>query len=271
MCKYEFDRNLWAMCILALSICYPESASAQAIPEAAARAAQPPNSASPAVAAALDARLDMDFSDTPLIDVLDFLQTQTGVTFYIRRKSLEEAGVTPDLHIDSRFGAIRVETWLDLVLGELELTWYEKDGLIVITTPEDAEVTLFTRVYNCRDLLALPLHPAETPASKEAFARAAADRLKAAEAAKAAAEGCGSIDPRPLRPLDPAERLMEIISRAVDLHTWDEVGGPGTMGEYSGLLVVTQTDRTHKRVERVLDMLREAAGLEVPKTGKVVR
>ena len=32
----------------------------------------------------------------------------------------------------------------------------ERDGLILITTPEDAESRLEIRVYDCRDLLAMP-------------------------------------------------------------------------------------------------------------------
>ena len=50
-----------------------------------------------------------------------------------------------------------------------------------------------------------------------------------------------------------------------------ETPGNGTISEYNGLIVVTQTAQTHNKIERVLDMLREAAGLESPKTGKVVR
>ena len=41
--------------------------------------------------------------------------------------------------------------------------------------------------------------------------------------------------------------------------------------ELPGLIVITQTAQTHKKIEHVLDMLRQAAGLEVPKTEKVVR
>jgi hypothetical protein len=37
------------------------------------------------------------------------------------------------------------------------------------------------------------------------------------------------------------------------------------------LIVVTQTAQTHRKIEHVLEMLRRAAGLEVSKTGKVVR
>ena len=57
----------------------------------------------------------------------------------------------------------------------------------------------------------------------------------------------------------------------VDVDSWDDVGGPGSISEYNGLVVITQTAAVHKKVERLFDMLREAAGLEVPKSGKVVR
>jgi hypothetical protein len=49
------------------------------------------------------------------------------------------------------------------------------------------------------------------------------------------------------------------------------MGGPGSISEYHGLIVVTQTAKTHKKVERVLDMLREASGFEVGKSKKVVQ
>jgi hypothetical protein len=68
-----------------------------------------------------------------------------------------------------------------------------------------------------------------------------------------------------------AQQLMEIATHNVNPDSWTEVGGPGSIGEYNGLIVIAQTDKTHRKVERLFDMLREAAGLEVPKSGKVVR
>jgi hypothetical protein len=62
---------------------------------------------------------------------------------------------------------------------------------------------------------------------------------------------------------------MQIIATNIEPNMWDDVGGVGSVSEYNGLLVVTQTMQVHKQVEHVLDMLREAAGLEGP--GKVVR
>jgi hypothetical protein len=77
---------------------------------------------------------------------------------------------------------------------------------------------------------------------------------------------------RPLSEQDlKAEQLMDILTTAVDPQGWSEMGGPGTIGQYNGLIVVSQSSRTHTKVEKVLDMLREAAGLPKTKASRVVR
>ena len=229
------------------------------------------------LAAALLKRVDIAFTDRPLVSAFQSMQEQTGVTFHIRGKKLEEAGVNLDTPLTSHFQAVRLETWLDLVLDDLELTWMVKDDLIIITTPEDAETQLVIRVYDCRDLLAIPRTPAPvaepvTPAVAKELPRAT-DVCEGAtpNASSPATIGCGSVRRVPLRPADPAEHLMEVITQAVDLATWDENGGPGTIGEYRGMLIVTQTDRIHAKVEHVLNMMRQSAGLETSKTEQVVR
>ena len=70
---------------------------------------------------------------------------------------------------------------------------------------------------------------------------------------------------------------MTILTTNVDPTTWqgNVVNGvmnaaSGSVSEYNGLIVVTQTAQTHTKIEHVLDMLREAAGLD-PKARKVVR
>jgi hypothetical protein len=57
-----------------------------------------------------------------------------------------------------------------------------------------------------------------------------------------------------------ADRLMNIVTSAVAPDSWQASGGFGTVGEYSGLLVVNHNARTHRQIEKVLAMLREAAG-----------
>ncbi len=61
-----------------------------------------------------------------------------------------------------------------------------------------------------------------------------------------------------------AERLMHLITTAVKPDSWEDMGGFGTISEYKGLIVINHNARTHKEVEKVLSMLREAAGTLLP-------
>ena len=114
--------------------------------------------------------------------------------------------------------------------------------------------------------------PAESPPNSNAAPPAAEN------AAAPASTGGSSIGPalpgrRPMQPLSEYERrsndLIELITSIVKPDSWDDVGGPGTIDAFNGLLVVSQTAEVHQSVERLLDMLREAADLEL-KTGKVL-
>ena len=178
------------------------------------------------------------------------------------------------------------------MLSEMDLTHVERDELLFVTTPEDAESQLIVRVYDVRDLLAMPW--VEQPAaSKPAgmaggmgggmFAVADSEQVPGGisgtgsnavqPGGSANRGGMGGMGPpgrAPPQPPSGSDSLIEMITTIVQPDSWDDVGGPGGVDCYKGLLAVSQTDQVHKRIERFLDMLREAAGLEVT-TGKVVR
>lgn len=253
----------------------------------------------------LQQRLDIAFIETPLKDVIDFLQDTTGIQFVLNQKRMEEAGVNIDTAITKNFRQVRLGTFLDLMLEELELVYVERDEeLIVITTREDAAATMTVRVYDCRDLLELAivgpvvpgavrggrggggsggggffggLDPSDSvnSAGDEILAQAAGlggalDPAAAAGMGGAGggmAPGAGVVTEHDLR----ADRLIDVIVSAVDPDSWVDMGGSGSVSEFGGLVVISQSARTHNKVERVLDMLREAAGLEMVNAKKVVR
>jgi hypothetical protein len=262
----------------------------------------------------LNQRMDIDYEDMPLKDVATALTDRTGVTFYLNAMKLNEASVSPEAPITSHFRRIRLSTWLELALGQHELTYVIRDDIVVITTPEDAENELATRVYDCRDLLAMPAPPGADkflparpspgmggmgggmfavedqpksptdagggsgpPQAKGPWTVAPPGGVPASPTPSGGAGGGFSYSGGPVDqssgPLTEhdlrADNLMNLIMENIDPNTWDDVGGVGSISEYNGLFVVTQTTQTHKKVERVLDMLREAAGLPGP--GKVVR
>ena len=51
--------------------------------------------------------------------------------------------------------------------------------------------------------------------------------------------------------------LIFVIKETIATATWDDLGGPGTIAEYGGLLVVSQTSAVHEQIVDLLDQLAE--------------
>jgi hypothetical protein len=253
----------------------------------------------------LNERGDFSYVKTPLNDVVEHLTSTTGVQFVLNSKRLEEAGLGTDTPVSRSLHGVRLSTFLDLLLSDLQLTYVEKEGelLLIITTPEDAEATMLIRVYDCRDLLSMPwpdgaqrqtsgggsaggfgggsspfgggggTNQPKEKAKQPATGDSDAGGIRVPDGivpqfGDGSGFGGGMGQGRPQREPTEHERRVEalvgLIETNVDPHTWEVQGGPGSISEFGGLVVVTQTAKTHKKVERVLDMLRQAAGLESP-------
>jgi hypothetical protein len=252
----------------------------------------------PSLQEKLNKRINVQFGPTPLRDALEYLKGETQIQFVISAKKIEEAGVNADTPVSLNLSRVRVRTVLEIMLKDLELRFMEKDELVFVTTPEDAESDMETRVYDCRDLLAMPAPPGADkylpylPPAAHSNISAKGGMFAVQDSTPAPGGTATSVQPggipggmggmggsvsdgtgrRPLTEHDlRARRLMDIVEDSVNPDSWAAVGGPGSISEYNGLIIVTQTNDVHTKVEHVFDMLRQAAGLEVPTTGKVVR
>jgi hypothetical protein len=228
----------------------------------------------------------------------------------LNAKKLEEVGVNLDTPITKRVGGLRLKTALDIILDQLELAYTVQDEYVMITTKEDAQSRLEIRVYDCRDLLATKAGRKTRPADADAAATDPAAAPAGGDNAYGGAAptpgggygggemsgmpggyggmGMGHVSEHDQR----AQRLINILITNVDDQSWlmgpnpgtysglvaGEGGGEeqpkrgrGTISEYDGLIVVTQTTQTHRKIEHVLDMLRRASGLDSSKAVKVVR
>ncbi len=105
---------------------------------------------------ALNGDASLDFVETPLSDVISFLQEVHGIPIVLMTKKLEEAGASVDTPITKTLSGISLRSTLRLLLSELELTYVVRDEVLQITTPEDAESQLITKVYPVGDLV-LPI------------------------------------------------------------------------------------------------------------------
>ena len=167
--------------------------------------------------------------ELPLCDFADGLSRQFGVPIELDVKKLEEAGVNHDSPINTRLESIPLMAILEHGLREVDLTFTIRANVILITTPEEVESQLVTRVYPVRDLVAYRF----TEAGNQGIA-------------------------------EDYDSLIDLITTTIEPQSWDQVGGPGSIGafENASALVISQTDDVHRAIEPLLLKLRQVKGLQ---------
>lgn len=177
-----------------------------------------------AIRRALDQRTKMEFVQVPLADVAAYIAELHRIPVVFDKKALDDVGVeakkTP---VGFTADGLKLRSALRHILRQLDLTWTIEDEALVITTPEQADARLETRVYEVGDLVA------------------ARDEQ--------------------LRPYNDFDQIIEMITSTVKPTSWDAVGGPGSIAafEAAGItaLVVSQTQEVQGEIDRVLGELRK--------------
>src|SRR5438045_7581735 len=104
----------------------------------------------------LDKTSNVDLVETPLKDDIDYLKDTHAIPIVLKTKKLEEASVSPDTPVTKQLRGISLRSVLNLILEDLELTYVVRDEVLQITTPTDAQGATEIRIYDCRDILAMP-------------------------------------------------------------------------------------------------------------------
>jgi hypothetical protein len=222
-------------------------------------------------------RLTAEFVETPLPDVLQFLADMSDVQIFINRKAIENEGVPLDTPITINLKNVQLEMLLDLILEQASsdggLTYVERDGILIVSTMANLEGASEVRVYNCRDLLSM-VGPKNEKGAVAAEPAPAIGGFGGGMGGliPAGAIGGGEAAPVALSESEQrAEALKRLIQTAVKANSWSDVGGIGTISEYNGLIVINHDAKTHKQVDNVLQMLRDAAGLEPGRAAKILK
>ncbi len=181
-----------------------------------------------AIERALAGAVPLDFKETPLSDVVDYLKDYCGIEIQIDKKALDDVGVGTDTPITLTVNDISLRSAFHLVLRQHDLCHIVQDEVLLVATPEEAEIRLSARLYPVTDLLG-PV--SDLPGEKEW-------------------EGAS---------------MTELITGTAHPTTWDCVGGPGSIAglgfDKALVLVVSQTQETHKEVASLLAAIRRAVKL----------
>jgi hypothetical protein len=224
-----------------------------------------------AIEAALEKKIEVEFSDTPLAAVVQKFQELLDVPVLLDQKALDEVGIAGDAPVTFEIADITASSALQLILRPLDLVAMPCDELLLITTPDREAENLVTRVYNVSDLLLDEVPQAcvqeREPASRE---ESPSQQDKKAESVDVNPQGgfrgmglFNQMGPMPgfARADADFDSLIEMITMTLEPTSWDEVGGPGSIAPLAigktRLLVVSQTPARHQQLTQLLVALRQ--------------
>ncbi|HEX4129628.1 MAG TPA: hypothetical protein VHZ24_06265 [Pirellulales bacterium] len=98
---------------------------------------------------------ELEFIETPLQDVVEYLKTRHNIEIQLDKKALEEAALPPDTPVTRNLKGITLRSALRLMLRELpaELTYIIRDEVLLITSKTQADLLTTTKVYPVADLV----------------------------------------------------------------------------------------------------------------------
>lgn len=179
-----------------------------------------------AILAALEEKTSIEFIDEPLSGVVQFFKDRHRIEIQIDTKALEDLNMGTDTPIAKTIQNVKLRSGLNLILRDLGLTWVITDEVLMITTNEEAELCLTTRVYDVSELVAV-----QDPGGKR---------------------------------WSDFDSLIEVITGTIESETWESVGGAGSIVEleYRGasVLIIRQTLDVHAQVCKLLEELAKVAG-----------
>jgi hypothetical protein len=236
-----------------------------------------------AVEEALDRVLDrIEFQDVPFNQVLDYLRAALNVNVQILWPALEAAGIERTRPVTLNLRGLSIAQILRATLDDVGLTDVQLDfevrrGVLLIATREVLEHELVTCAYPVRDLLvawAARIRLAQPGVA----AGDLADRIGSGGAPPVASgrppgPGAGpasSPGPRSVAAAPPDESLVLLaeeeltstLTATVAPDSWQINGGLGSYRVFNGALVVSNSRRVQRQVERLLNDLRAAGAAE---------
>ena len=105
------------------------------------------------IAEALASPTTLEFIETSLEDVVDYLKDLHRIEIQLDKKALDDVGIGAGTPITRNLKGVSLRSGLRLLLRDLDLTYVVQDEVLLITTPEQAECRLDVRLYPVSDLI----------------------------------------------------------------------------------------------------------------------
>lgn len=204
--------------------------------------------------------MSVDDADQPLREYFRALSDSLGINVQFDLIALKDAAIDPSsIPVGVALKNARLRTILNLILSQHSLGYDISDGILMISTTDKLNTMFVIKIYDCRDILSAD-RPENRPWDVVKSAAKSDDHGVKSENADPtnykATTSNGPTIKHYFSGTSP-ERLINVIKTVVAAPTWDYVGGQGSIEEYGGLLVISQTRDVH---EQVSDLLLQIAG-----------
>lgn len=203
---------------------------------------------------ALAGKPKLEFTDTPLKAVLDYL-AEIGNFSIVYDPALEEAGIDlAAVPVSITASGLSYESAIRLLLPK-ECGYRIEAGYVLVTTLEKSWIPLKTVSYSIQVTMAeIPDFGGQAPRFE------IANLGKAGGGGAAPLFGAAPAKEEAVTPPSP-DRIIEFVkkfARHADdrrIAPWDDEGGPATIQYLSGHLVISQTEFGHHAVARLLALI----------------
>jgi hypothetical protein len=174
------------------------------------------------IRSALDKKVSIHFSKTPLAEVAATLEKESGMPILLDHRAINDLSSNPsDISFTFDCKGLELQTALNLMFRDVALTWAATDEIVQITSHEQEDNEILTLVYDVSDLPAYRMEKGGT--------------------------------------LPDFDHLIDSITRNIHSSSWNNRGGYGSIEQFdmNGIqaLVISQTWRTHEKVRALLDGL----------------
>lgn len=187
-------------------------------------------------------KVSLDFRETPLVDVMDFVREMSGINILIDPKVYDD--VDPEkLNITVKVDDLQLGSALRLLLGLRDLTAVYREGVLIVVTKASMLEEVYTQIYDVHDLLQ-PITDFVGPVIE----------LNTGEESEGGADP-GSFIIEPANPPPSPSRLVEMVQDACGAENWgsDKV----SIQVSNGVMIVSQSRDVQRQIAVFLNRLRE--------------
>ena len=214
-------------------------------------------------------------------DALDFLRDISGVNMTVNWKALETAGITKEAPVTLRLRAISLRKALQMILAEAgggdTLAYDIDEGVVEITTKEQADSRMITKVYPIEDLIMdipdftdAPEFDLNSISSQQQQSGGAGgvgggggsygggggsgsqQGLFGGNGSSSGGSGSSREAPGKSK-TERANDLMDLIRSIVQPDIWQENGGKAAIRYWQGSLIVTAPRSVHEAIGGPVD------------------